>query len=100
MIAQKKNQKTSQWLLVIKAVATWTSMMTMTTTKRKRKLESKWEGFLSALILLFTDNSLIYFSLSTPVDQNMASLTLAASSGETGNSMPMPEGLIPVSNTG
>ena len=75
-------------------------MMTMTTTKRKRKLESKWEGFLSALILLFTDNSLIYFSLSTPVDQNMASLSLAASSGETGNSMPMPEGLIPVSNTG
>ena len=39
-----------------------------------------------------------HFSLSTPVDQNMASLSLAASSGETGSSMPMPEGLIPVGN--
>ena len=51
-----------------------------------------------ALILLLTDSTFNYFSLSSPPNQNMASLSLAASSGETGSGMPMPEGLIPVGN--
>ena len=93
MTIPRKKAKTSQWPAQAKALAIWTLMMTMTTMRRKRKVESKWENFQTALILLFTN-----YSLSTPVNQNMASLSLAASSGETGSSMPMPEGLIPVGN--